>query len=400
MGALGTPLTEGAGATGRLSPAAVDRLLAGAVTVLHLLNPQLGSARPDQSWLLGTAGLLLTLGQGVPLLWRRGRPLTVLACIGASWLVAYLFVTGTAPFGLWVALYSLIVYAPRRTAEVASAAVVAGFCGLGIVRVSVGGSARLQGVVPLLIGTLMVVLVGFAVADRRGRTVALRERAAFLEREREALSRQAVAEERLRIARELHDLVAHSLSTIAIQSSTGRLALPEHPEVALEALEAIESSSRDATRELRHLLGVLREDEGPAAVLVPSPGLADLASLLAAVRAAGVEVRLRADGAARQLPHSVDLVAYRVVQEALTNAVKHAAPAGVDVGIRYDADELVIVVSDDGGAGPLEGGGGPGHGIVGMRERVAAIGGEFSAGPRLEGGFEVTARLPIAEESR
>ncbi len=400
MGASGTPHTEGAGATGRLSAVAVDRLLAAAVTVLQLLNPQIGSARPDQSWLLGTAALLLALGQGVPLLWRRGRPVLVVACIGAAWLIAYLLVTGAAPFGLWVALYSLIVYAPRRTAELGSAAVVAGFCGLGIVRVYAGGSARLQGVVPLIIGTLLVVLVGFAVADRRGRTAALRERAAFLERERDALSRQAVAEERLRIARELHDLVAHSLSTIAIQSSTGRLALPEHPEVALDALEAIETSSRDATRELRHLLGVLREGEDPAAGLLPSPGLADLATLLAAVRGAGVDVRLEADGTARPLPQSVDLVAYRVVQEALTNAVKHAAPAAVHVGIRYDAGELVIVVSDDGGAGPVHGGEGSGHGIVGMRERVAAVGGEFSAGPRREGGFQVTARLPIAEESR
>jgi signal transduction histidine kinase len=315
-------------------------------------------------------------------------------CVGATWLIAYLFVTGAAPFGLWVALYSLIVYAHRRAAEFGSAAVVAGFCGLGIVRAYVDGAARLQGVVPLLIVTLLVVLLGFAVADRRGRTAALRERAAFLERERDVLSRQAVAEERLRIARELHDLVAHSLSTIAIQSSTGRLALPEHPEVALDALEAIETSSRDATRELRHLLGVLREGEDPATGLLPSPGLADLATLLAAVRGAGVDVRLQADGAARPLPQSVDLVAYRVVQEALTNALKHAAASNVIVTVTHAGTSVTVEITDD-GAGTPQPAAGSGRGLTGMAERVQALGGTLSTQHLTPQGFRVLAHLPV-----
>jgi signal transduction histidine kinase len=251
--------------------------------------------------------------------------------------------------------------------------------------------------VPLIIGTLLVVLLGFVVADRRGRSAALRERAAFLERERDALSRQAVAEERLRIARELHDLVSHSLTTIAIQSSTGRLALPDHPDLVLSALEAIEVSSRDATRELRQLLGVLRQDEGSATGLLPSPGLGELESLLAVVRSAGVDVRVSADGVGRTLPPGVDLVAYRVVQEALTNVVKHAAFAVVHLAIHRTERELVIEVRDDGGRRTASAGEAPGHGILGMRERVGSVGGDFVAGPLPGGGFRVRARLPIPE---
>jgi signal transduction histidine kinase len=400
MGGPGKTGIDRDAASGRLSPVAVDRLLAVVVTLVQLLNPQIGTGDAEQpSLLLGTAMLLLAFGQGVPLLWRRCRPVLVLVCIGTAWLIDQVLVTPTAPFGLWVALYSLIVYAPRRVAELGSATTIAGFAGLQLARVYAGGTP-LQDALPLIIVTLLVVLIGFVVADRRSRTASLRERAAFLERERDALSRQAVAEERLRIARELHDLVAHSLSTIAIQSSTGRLALPDHPDVALGALEAIELSSRDATRELRQLLGVLRQGDGPAPGLVPSPGLSDLDALLDAMRSAGVDIRLGVDGAACPLPQGVDLVAYRVVQEALTNVVKHAATAVVDVAICYGDTEVVIEVSDDGGGGSGHPAEASGHGVVGMRERVSSVGGEFAAGPRPGGGFRVTARLPTSEEGR
>ena len=389
---------------GRLSPAAVDRLLAGCVTVVLLINPQVqvGTEQSEQqSGLLGVAVGVLALAQGVPLLWRRRWPALVLAGVGTAWLIAQVFVTLASPLGLWVALYSLMVHAPRRVAELGGAATIAGLGSLELALLY-SGETRPEGVVWLIIGTLVVALIGSAVADRRSRLAALHERAEFLERERAALSRQAVAEERLRIARELHDLVAHSLSTIAIQSSTGRLALPEHPTVALGALEAIELCSRNATRELRQLLGVLRQADPVGPGLVPSPGLNDLEALLTAARSTGVDVRLEVDGTAGGLPPGLDLVAYRVVQEALTNVARHAATAVVEVSIRYGDKEVVIDVSDDGGdgAGAVTLGDGTGHGIIGMRERVRSVGGEFTAGPRAGGGFRVTARLPLAGEER
>src|SRR6266545_4076484 len=228
-------------------------LLVAAVAVLHLLNPRTGPGEPEQqaSILLGAVWLGLLLVQSVPLLWRRRRPAAVLAVVSTAWVVAQVLFGPSAPFGLWVALYSAIVHATRRTAEVGAAAATAVVTALELTQVR-RDDLRLQDALPIVVVTLVVGIVGFVVADRRTRSAALRDRAEFLEREREALSRQAAAEERLRIARELHDLVAHSLTTIAIQSSTGRLALPQHPDVALRALATIETTGRDVgTRAVR-----------------------------------------------------------------------------------------------------------------------------------------------------
>jgi signal transduction histidine kinase len=258
---------------------------------------------------------------------------------------------------------------------------------------------RLVDALPMVVVTLVVGIVGFVVADRRNRSAALRDRAEFLEREREALSRQAAAEERLRIARELHDLVAHSLTTIAIQSSTGRLALPQNPDVAMRALATIETTSRDASREMRQLLGVLRQGGDSSAELDPPPGLANLDELAETMRQAGADVSVTVEGRCRPLSRSLDLVAYRVVQEALTNVVKHAGhPAAAAVLVRYDDDQLVLEIVDDGAGRDRVPDGRPGLGIVGMRERVTAMGGLFAAGPRPVRGFRVEARLPINAE--
>jgi signal transduction histidine kinase len=258
---------------------------------------------------------------------------------------------------------------------------------------------RLDDALPMVVVTLVVGIVGFVVADRRNRSTALRDRAEFLEREREALSGQAAAEERLRIARELHDLVAHSLTTIAIQSSTGRLALPEHPDVAMRALATIETTSRDASREMRQLLGVLRQDGDSSAQLDPPRGLANLDELAESMRQAGADVSVTVEGRRRPLSRSLDLVAYRVVQEALTNVVKHAGhPASAAVLVQYDDEHLVLGIVDDGARRDKPSGGRPGLGIVGMRERVTAMGGRFAAGPQPVRGFRVEARLPIHTE--
>jgi signal transduction histidine kinase len=238
-------------------------------------------------------------------------------------------------------------------------------------------------------------LIGHIYRNNTTRTAELRERAERLEREREANARAAVAEERTRIAREMHDVVAHSLSVMVVQAEAAEEMLSLDPERARRPLSAVQETGRTALTELRRMLGVLREiDEGPD--LAPQPGLAGLDDLVAHVREAGLPVTLRVEGEPRPLSPTGDLQAYRIVQEALTNALKHAGPARADVLVRYEASDLVIEVTDD-GRGYDPNADGRGHGLIGMRERVAVCGGEMSAGRRAQGGFQVRARLPIGE---
>ena len=236
-----------------------------------------------------------------------------------------------------------------------------------------------------------------------GYAARLEQRTAELEQAREALARQAVTEERLRLARELHDVVAHAMSVIAVQSGVGAHVADSRPGEVGKALAAIEATSRAALTELRRLLGVLRQDGEPQASLTPAPGLANLEGLLAEVAEAGLAVRLRVEGAPSPLPAGVDLSAYRIVQEALTNVVKHAGPAHAQVTIRYRDQEVAVEVIDDGpgvAAVAADGRRGTGHGLIGMVERVAAFGGDLEVGPRPGGGSGVAARLPLAADRR
>jgi signal transduction histidine kinase len=246
-------------------------------------------------------------------------------------------------------------------------------------------------------------LLGRFVGVRRVYVGQLEERTAELEQAREELARRAVAEERLRLARELHDVVAHSMSVIAVQSGVGAHVADTRPEEAAKALAAIEATSRAALTELRRLLGVLRRDSEPLDDLTPVPGLADLEILLAEVAKAGLAVRVRVEGTQSQLPAGVDLSAYRIVQEALTNVVKHAGSARAQVVVGYRDQEVTVEVTDD-GRGAISAGSdgrvGSGHGLIGMRERVAAFGGDLEVGPRPGGGFRVAARLPLAADGR
>ena len=238
-------------------------------------------------------------------------------------------------------------------------------------------------------------LIGHIYRGSTVRTAELRERAERLEREREANARAAVAEERTRIAREMHDVVAHSLSVMVVQAEAAEEMIGIDPERARKPLSAVQETGRTALTELRRMLGVLREiDEGPD--LAPQPGLAGLDALVAHVRDAGLPVTVRVEGEPRPLSPTGDLQAYRIVQEALTNTLKHAGPARAEVLVRYEPDEVVLEVTDDGrGYDPATDG--RGHGLIGMRERVAVCGGEMRAGRRPQGGFEVVARLPLAE---
>jgi signal transduction histidine kinase len=237
-------------------------------------------------------------------------------------------------------------------------------------------------------------LIGFAFRERNLRAAELVERAERAERARETEARAAVAEERARIAREMHDVVAHSLSVMVVQAEAAEAMLDDDPERARRPLSAVQQTGRGALTELRRMLGVLREiaDEGPS--LAPQPGLAALDELARQVREAGLPVRVRVEGEPRSLPPGIDLSAYRIVQEGLTNALKHAGPATAEVRVRYGEREVEVEVRDDGrGGAPRSNGGG--HGLIGMRERVALYGGRLSAGPRAEGGFALTARLPL-----
>ena len=227
-----------------------------------------------------------------------------------------------------------------------------------------------------------------------------RERAEELERLTDHVARIAVLDEQARIAREMHDVVAHSVSLMVVQAGGARRMLDEDPEESRAALESIEEAGRQALQELRRSLGMLRNGTTEPAELSPQPGTAQIEELLARTRAGGLPVELEVEGEPRPVAAGIDLTAYRIVQEALTNAVRHAGPARAGVRLHWSPGALELTVTDDGrgpnGAGP----GGGGHGLIGMRERVAAYGGTFQAGPAAGGGYEIRARIPLEEPPR
>jgi len=220
----------------------------------------------------------------------------------------------------------------------------------------------------------------------------------MLEAEREERDRRAVAEERLRIARDLHDIVSHAMSVIAVQAGSGNAVLDRDPEAAHRALSNVETASRSALVEMRRMLGVLRDDDDAPGSRAPAPSMSRLADLVARLRDSGLGVELQVDADLPTLPTSLDLAAYRIVQESLTNVMKHGGPVAV-VTVSCSGSDLLIDICDNGrppnapaGAGVRDS---TRQGIIGMRERVAIYGGQFHAGPRAEGGFRVTARLPL-----
>jgi signal transduction histidine kinase len=235
--------------------------------------------------------------------------------------------------------------------------------------------------------------IGFGLGYKFREAEEAKERAARLERERREEAQAAVAEERARIARELHDVVGHSVSVMTVQAAGVRRLLKPEQEREREALEIVEQTGREALAEMRRLVGVLRRpEEAPA--LAPQPSLEHLERLVAQAREAGLPVELRVEGDPVQLAAGLDLTAYRLVQEGLTNALKHAGAEHAEVLVRYDDGHVALTVTDDGkGDGGGESGG---HGLVGMSERVSVYGGELEAGPRPEGGYRLHARLPLA----
>jgi len=242
-----------------------------------------------------------------------------------------------------------------------------------------------NGVFFIVASTVAIVLVHVIVGDRD-------RRVRLAERERDVAAREAVVEERARIARELHDAIAHNVSMMVVQAGAERRVLGEERSSTREVLETVEQIGRGALTEMRRLVGMLRGDSGEP--LAPQPGLDDLATLVTQVREAGLPVELSVEGERRDLPVGIELSAYRIVQEALTNALKHAGDAHASVHVRYGVDSLELEIIDDGAgaAAPVASGG---HGLVGMRERVALYGGRFDAGRRPSGGFSVRVLLPV-----
>ena len=327
--------------------------------------------------------LLLALAQSVPFLWRRRIPGTVLALAAAS--LAVTVAAGIAPTSaqaaVLVAAYGVGDYggpAWRRTARVAAAASLVVAVALVIVD---PGYRRQVAFFPALLAAAF--MTGESASSRRAAVAANAERA------HEA--------ERTRIARELHDVVAHQLSAIAVQAGSARVAGARDPAVALEAIAVVEHAAREALVELNHLVGMLRRDPDDRLDRSPQPTLADLPSLVERAGRGGLLVDLESAGECPALPASMELAVYRIVQEGLTNVLRHAGGARTRVRLGFRPDQVTVSVEDDGGAAlspPPDGGG---RGLRGLAERVALFGGSLDAAPRPEGGFHLSARIPVGE---
>jgi signal transduction histidine kinase len=364
---------------------AVALLLAGLVMEEVLLSDLTGDPA-----ILVPAGLAMTL----PLAWRRREPLAVVCMTMSALAISALAVPGsqgaepeTTLIPLLLATYSAGAYAEPRPAL---AGLVATWAGLLVNEL---GDFIVLG--PLFTG---VWAAGRLVRARERDSRRLRELAEALERERVEEARLAVVEERARIARDLHDVVAHAMTTIVLQAGAERLSLGEQRGSTHHTLESIERTGRQALVEMRRLLGVLRRDDDEPE-LAPTPGLAHLDELLERVTRAGLVVEMRISGAPRELQPSLDITAYRIVQEALTNVLKHAGAGSASVAVTFGERTLELEVADDGRGGSPNGRAG-GHGLQGLRERVALFGGRLDAGGRDEGGFAVRARLPLGPRER
>ncbi|MFG1694728.1 sensor histidine kinase [Nonomuraea sp. NPDC049309] len=416
----------------REHPVAADGALAvllAAISLIALFVRALAEHMPRPGPLAVTMVLLSTL----PLAWRRSHPLWINLGVGAV-TAAYGaapfpdLVTPVAPGGV-VALYTMVAWCGRRVS-----AVVGVLAGVGVAVVALVPATD-SDLLDVAFTTLLLAgawVLGDSARIRRAYTAELEARAELLARERDFEARRAVAAERARIARELHDVVTHHVGMMVVQAEAGPVLAERDPRSAERTFDTIAETGRQAMTEMRRLLGVLREESPPGAdapqrgegALEPQPGLAQVPELVEQARRAGVRASLEVDGPAGPLPAGVELSAYRIVQEALTNVMKHAGGARVRVAVRHSEGDLRIEVCDDGpGTGGGDGidrpgqngrdaqpsdedgrgaaasdsnGQGPsGHGLIGMRERVQLFGGELTAAARPEGGFAVVARLPI-----
>ncbi|WP_448640789.1 sensor histidine kinase [Geodermatophilus sp. URMC 63] len=420
----------------RIPPRLADVALTGAVTVVTAAQLLAAPAAVAGQRPVDAGAWALAALAALPVLLLRRRPWTAMALTSAG-VVGYSLLgypESISGYGVLVALYGVAARYPRRISLGAVPLVLAGMV---VFTFSWPQGYTLNDVLADLLVTGAMWALGDAARTQRRQARALAERAREAEASREAHSREAVVHERLRIARELHDVMAHSMSVIAVQAGVGRHVMDRDPGTARRALTVVEDTSRRTLAEMRQLLGVLRVDDvaaddvatdgratdgratdgratdgratsgratgdgaapagsaAGAATRTPQPGLDRLEELLATARAAGSAVTLSTSGTPRPLTAQLDLAAYRILQEALTNAAKHAGPATVEVALTWREDGLLIEVDDD-GPGPASGRPGGGYGLVGLRERAASVGGHLETGPGPRGGFLLRARLPL-----
>ncbi|RCG31065.1 sensor histidine kinase [Sphaerisporangium album] len=348
-----------------------------------------GSVRLDVPGYLTLSALLL-----LPLFWRRHHPVHAFAAVALVSFGQWLLRVDPVPANLavLVAMYGVVSRCALRWA------IPAGLVAeLGIVLVVL----RWSDVQPpgLISGSMFVVAAwvgGIYASTRRRYLESLEERASRAEHERDQQARIATAAERARIARELHDVVAHNVSVMIVQADGAGYTLDTDPEKARHAVQTISSTGRQALAEMRRLVGVLRQDDAQVEDYAPQPGVAELDELVAQLRRSGLPVEFTVRGTCRDLPEGEQLVIYRIVQEALTNALKHGGPgARATVEMEYGAREVLLRVTDD-GRGAAAPASADGHGLIGMRERVAMYDGSVHASPRPGGGFQVAVRLPVS----
>jgi signal transduction histidine kinase len=376
----------------------IDALLALGVGLVQLAGAAVSARfgvsagwRPLDGW----AYALLAIGPA-GLLVRRRWPSRVLAVALACGLVyaARTYPEGPSSLAVYPALWTVALTRPRRTAWLAATGTAVTVAGIELF---LYGDTMFDGE-PLYAAVTVFAAMwwGEAVRARRAYVAELRDRAERAERTREEEARRRVDEERLRIARELHDVVSHTIGVISVQAGVAAHLLHRRPDKAADSLAAIRQASDEALGELHAMLGVLRQgDGGGRAPLAPTPGLAELDALVAQAAGAGIEVKVAVEGEPRRLPSAVDLACYRVVQESLTNVVRHAGASQAEVTVTHHDDRVVVEVLDDGAAPSGNGAVGSGQGIPGMRERARALGGSLEAGPRPGGGFRVQASLPV-----
>jgi signal transduction histidine kinase len=368
----------------RPSPLVVD---AGLAAVVALVTGVAVAVQAQNEEPMQAIGYPLLVVQLVPLVWRRRAPIVVAIVVGVAAAVYGIAELPDPPimFAPLLAWYSAAAYRPRRvTVPLALTAVVVGLVSMALARDSDAADVAVN-----LFAGAMAFVVGYATRGERQRAQLLVER-------REDAERQAVAEERVRIARDLHDVVAHHLSVIAVQTEAAQSVLATEPARAEKAMARVGDTARVALGELRRMLGALRTDPS----LVPQPDLAAVGNLADTVRQTGLAVTVHVDDRAAGVGGLVGVAGYRVVQEALTNVIKHADARHVEVTLAVDGDDLRVTVSDDGrGAGgsarPTDAHRAPGLGLAGMRERVRVLGGDLTTGPGPTGGFTVQARLPL-----
>jgi signal transduction histidine kinase len=382
-----------------LDPERRDIAFAAALLAIFLTELLTSAAREGPVW-LNVLGAVLLCG---PLAFRRRSPTLVMLAVGAG--AVLLEATATTPRETISAIFAICV--PPWTAavgrDVRQAAETLATCFAAVLAMwAVDGFAG--DAVGDVLGVYILAVIGWfagrALRHRKALTDELAAKTARLEAEQEERSRRAVAAERRRIARELHDVVAHNVSVMTIQAGAARSVVDHDPARAEEALEVVQQAGREALTEMRRMLGIMRPGDA-APELAPQPSLSGVAELVERARESGLPVALSVEGDPVTLSTGIDLAAYRIVQEALNNTIKHAGRASARVVVRYEPDALELEVADDGRGPALSGSAqsavpAGGHGLVGMKERVALYGGELETGRRRGGGFRVRARLPLA----